>query len=185
MDKLCFTIADGFVPSYGYERFLPLLGMLKTLFVCLVWFHYLACVWHAVGETSNTGWTTHYNIGSTLLHRYSMSAHWSIAQLHGTSYLRPHTTAEHVFGVVSLSAAFILFSLVIAKTTHAIIQLSDVEGAAMELTCTRYIKAHGIGSDLSHRARRWIKKQAQATRSVCTAAGGHRDVGFVSPASED
>ena len=127
--------------------------------------HLLACVWYAIGLSSDKGWVHEYVPDADLWYGYFTSFHWALSCFHGTMEVVPQTTGERCFAVVIVSCALVFVSWLQSSMTNLMMQLKHIKRDFVEKSSglRTYFSERGVTAALATSVNKCIADQRRHT----------------------
>jgi len=126
----------------------------KWIFLLVIVNHILACIWYAVGNSTDAGWVQSYNWSRTdMFAKYTHSYKWSLALFAGELVREPNNALEEIVTIVVLLFAIIGSAAFVSNITTAMTRLQIITGqqSAQLATLRRYMVDRGISRKLTLR----------------------------------
>eukprot|EP00971_Amphidinium_carterae_P077726 1536790-Amphidinium_carterae.1 len=116
--------------AIGMESTAIVLSIAKNIVFISLMNHVLAALWFWVGLLNEEeGWLK-YRKSDHWFDNYILALSWSTANFTpGSSDIRPNTTPEYTFHVLSLFLALVIFSVFVSTTTSLITKLMNIRSA--------------------------------------------------------
>lgn len=172
-------VFDVFASESAYTQ----LSIVKIMCAILTINHFVACIWYGIGK-EREGWVGRYEVsGQGIIHRYACSYHWSIAQFGvGNVGIEAKSTAEHIFSVVVLLCALVLFSCLVSSATNALARYQQQRTDELRQfgLFRRFCRQTGIPRSLTKRAMNYLEYESRELQRRID----HQEVGLLSRLSE-
>lgn len=153
-------VFDVFASESAYTQ----LSIVKIMICILCINHFVACIWYAIGNADG-GWVHKNDIsGAGIIHRYACSYHWSVSQFGvGNVGIEAKSTAEHIFSVVVLLCALVLFSCLVSSATNALAryQQNRTDELRQFGLFRRFCRQIGIPRQLTKRALNYLEYESR------------------------
>ncbi|CAK9018229.1 unnamed protein product [Durusdinium trenchii] len=164
------------------ERAVLCIGISGKILWLMVFLHFMACFWVALGRQDG-GWVTVHRPGASDVEQYSVAFHWALAQFHGTMELFPYTLEERIFAFTYLLLAYLLAVVFISFITSAMTRLHLITGvqAAHQRVLRWFLIDNGISRQLTAR----IYSNLKTTLTVQQHAVPESEVEFLDLVSEN
>jgi hypothetical protein len=130
-----------------------MLNVICVLMLC----HYLACIWCALGQASDTCWIVFHDLDAAPTSTVYLAAlHWALTQVTpGASLLLSHSTGEYVFNVFVLVFGLMIFSAAISSIIVAVNNQTNLNSKYNSQRCSmrrffrqgKYARKVGCASD--------------------------------------
>jgi len=134
-------------------------GIARLMVTLLMFNHFNACLWWAIGTRYPNGWAHKYQQNTTVSYQYLTSLHWALTQFQGTSEILPGTiTLERGWAVVTVMLALMILCSVVGGLTNMMMQLQSLreEQVWTQRAVCSYLMFNKISVRLSVRIKKYI-----------------------------
>jgi len=166
MRKIKSALSDALAMSS--DAVLLYFGVAKRTALLVIYFHLLAGVWYKVGNAQADGWV-HDEIGmenGSTIHRYFVSLHFAMTQLHGTSVVQPNNTVEHILATCISFVSFVWMAHYLSQAVHTVSMLSMCGTAQVEIIGRTYVRTHNLPWVYAMRLKKFISAYCDR-RGLC------------------
>jgi len=144
-------------------------GIARLMVTLLMFNHFNACLWWAIGTRYPNGWAHKYQQNTTVSYQYLTSLHWALTQFQGTSEILPGTiTLERGWAVVTVMLALMILCSVVGGLTNMMMQLQSLreEQVWTQRAVCSYLMFNKISVRLSVRIKKYIDWKQRMARSL-------------------
>eukprot|EP00929_Paragymnodinium_shiwhaense_P088753 TRINITY_DN4906_c0_g1_i2.p1 TRINITY_DN4906_c0_g1~~TRINITY_DN4906_c0_g1_i2.p1 ORF type:complete len:902 (+),score=121.85 TRINITY_DN4906_c0_g1_i2:87-2792(+) len=158
------------------QTLLVSLGMVKLMIYLMLVSHVNACLWFAVGDLDERGWTTKFGVQTKPNsehpggYRYLMSMHWALTQFQGTSDVLPgDTVLERVYCVFAVIASLLILSSFVSTLTNMMMQLQQMSAEKNKnfRKVIQYLNYNECSHALTIRVKKYVDWREKIFSRIC------------------
>jgi len=153
------------------EFILTVAGLVKIVFLIVIFNHYIACTWYGLSQVSldDRTWAVkafddrHIH---TIGYAYATSMHWSLTQFTPASMeVTPENVYERIFNVIVIIVALVVFSSFVSSITNAMTHIRNINArkTEQETAIRRYFNEHKISHQLAGRVWHFLRRNRITT----------------------